>query len=183
MGLRVGRRKSSTTDRFESCLGSKVYFLTAVCKQLFMNRVLSRRPRAGTHILFFLKMKKDKKNAVITTLDGMMTFGKTDNGLYVLDFKATEYAELQPFTAGCRVQGMRNGDVYITEVPLEAPVKRNPRVFVGKTITVTRRDDGSYRLNFRPTKLDRRLDIARYATTVGNEVLWALTSLVGKEGR
>ena len=70
------------------------------------------------------------------------------------------------------------------EVPsVLVPVKRNPRVFVGKTITVTRRDDGSYRLNFRPTRLDRRLDIARYATTVGNEVLWALTSLVGKEGR
>ena len=28
--------------------------------------------------------------------------------------------------------------------------KRNPRVFVGKYITITRKDDGTLRLNFRP---------------------------------
>ena len=33
-----------------------------------------------------------------------------------------------------------------------APEKRNPRVFNGEYITVTRRDDGSLRPNFKPIK-------------------------------
>ena len=58
--------------------------------------------------------------------------------------------------------------------------KRNTHVFVGKFITITRRDDGSLRPNFKPLKVDKRFSIISYATGVANELLWALTSLLGK---
>ena len=56
--------------------------------------------------------------------------------------------------------------------------KRNPRVFRGKYITVTRRSDGTLRLNFRPVKMDRGFNVVLYAVGVSNELMWALEGLV-----
>lgn len=58
--------------------------------------------------------------------------------------------------------------------------KRNPQVFCGNYITVTRRDDGTLRLNFRPKTMGQDFDAGIYASAVANEILWALTSLLGK---
>lgn len=52
-----------------------------------------------------------------TTLNGMMNFGELEDGRQALDFASTEYAEMKPFRANCLVQGMRDGNVYITERP------------------------------------------------------------------
>ena len=63
-------------------------------------------------------MKNDKKKIQvdhITTLNGMMTFGIIDNRQHILDFVNTGYAEMDPFIANCKVQAMRDGNVYITE--------------------------------------------------------------------
>ena len=57
-------------------------------------------------------------------------------------------------------------------------MKRNPRVYAGKHITVTRRDDGSLRLNFRPLKTGYDFSIERYALGVYNEICMALEGLV-----
>ena len=65
-------------------------------------------------------MKNDKKKIQVeqsTTLNGMMTFGIIDNRQHILDFVNTGYAEMDPFIADCKVQGMRDGNVYITERP------------------------------------------------------------------
>ena len=59
--------------------------------------------------------------------------------------------------------------------------KRNPRVFMGKHISVTRRDDGSLRLNFRPLKTDGHFSVERYALAVYNEICMALYGLVEEE--
>lgn len=56
--------------------------------------------------------------------------------------------------------------------------KRNPHVFRGKYITITRRDDGTLRLNFRPMKVVPGFSLERYATGVSNEILWALQGYV-----
>ncbi|MBO4718720.1 MAG: hypothetical protein J5658_02495 [Prevotella sp.] len=68
---------------------------------------------------------------------------------------------------------------FIETVPQTAE-KRNPHVFVGRYITVTRRDDGSLRPNFRPMKVDRNFSVYRYALGVFNELMWALEDLVEK---
>ena len=59
--------------------------------------------------------------------------------------------------------------------------KRNPRVFDGKYITVTRWKDGSLQPNFKPIKEERGFRAFVYARGVANELLWAFESLLEKE--
>lgn len=56
--------------------------------------------------------------------------------------------------------------------------KRNPRVFEGEYLTVTRRDDGLYRLNFKPLRMEPDFCLERYARRVYDEILMALRGLV-----
>jgi hypothetical protein len=59
------------------------------------------------------------------------------------------------------------------------PRKRNPHVYRGRYITVTRRDDGQLRPNFRPTDLTaEHLSVPDYAVGVANELLQALEGLI-----
>ena len=67
-----------------------------------------------------------------------------------------------------------------TETLPPTPAKRNPQVFRGEYITITRRADGTYRPNFRPINVDAGFRVERYATGVANELLWALEGLVEK---
>ncbi len=60
-------------------------------------------------------------------------------------------------------------------------MKRNPRVYMGEHISVTRRDDGSLRLNFRPLNTDGHFSVERYALAVYNEICMALYGLVEEE--
>ena len=57
-------------------------------------------------------------------------------------------------------------------------MKRNPRVFRGRYITITRRDDGTLRLNFRPMPVGVKVD--NYAFKVYLELRKALIGLVEK---
>ena len=66
---------------------------------------------------------------------------------------------------------------FIETVP-SAPRKRNPHVFKGRYITVTRRDDGSVHPNFKPLKIDDDFCLEQYAIGVSNELLWALEGLI-----
>ena len=71
-------------------------------------------------------------------------------------------------------------DVFTFVETLPWTQKRNPRVFVGKHITVTRRDDGTLRLNFKPLRIDKDFSIDSYAIGVCNELRQALEGLVGE---
>lgn len=63
------------------------------------------------------KSNKNRTNESEMTLDGMMTFGKCENGLRFADFECCEDVEMEPFVGDCKVQVMRDGNVYITERP------------------------------------------------------------------
>lgn len=65
-----------------------------------------------------------------------------------------------------------------TETIRSTAGKRNPHVFDGEYITVTRRDDGSYRLNFKPLKTGANFSLERYALGVYNEICIALGGLI-----
>ena len=72
-----------------------------------------------------------------------------------------------------------NDDHYTFTETVQACVeKRNPQVYRGKHITVTRKDDGTYSPNFRPVKVGAGFNVGRYAAVVANELLWALEGLV-----
>ena len=58
--------------------------------------------------------------------------------------------------------------------------KRNPKVFDGKYISVTRRDDGSLRPNFKPVTIDERFNLEHYAFNVYRELHQALEGLIGE---
>ena len=58
--------------------------------------------------------------------------------------------------------------------------KRNPRIFNGRFITATRRDNGSIRLNFKELDACGEFSIKRYAEGVRREIFQALEGLVEK---
>ena len=45
----------------------------------------------------------------------MMSFNELENGQFGADFVCCENVVLEPFTGLCKVQAMRDGNVYITE--------------------------------------------------------------------
>ena len=59
--------------------------------------------------------------------------------------------------------------------------QRNPRVYNGKYITVTRKKDGRLQPNFKPIKEGKDFNTITYARGVANELLWAFESLLEKE--
>ena len=67
-----------------------------------------------------------------------------------------------------------------TEIVPQAPQKRNPRVYDGEFITVTRRSDGSYHPNFKPMKVGEGFSVERYISGVDLELHKGLEGLVGK---
>ena len=100
--------------------------------------------------------------------DRKMKVGKDYQGVFRLDEEATvdEYLSRDPHYT------------FIETLPWS--MKRNPKVFNGKYISVTRQDDGTYRLNFKPLKVDDGFSVERYAFGVYRELHQALNGLVGK---
>ena len=78
------------------------------------------------------------------------------------------------------IEDFRYDEHYTFIETLPWTMKRNPRVFAGKHITVTRRDDGTLRLNFKPLRIDKDFSIDSYAIGVCNELRQALEGLVEK---
>ena len=60
------------------------------------------------------------------TLDGMMTIGMLENGLKTADFLCCENVEMEAFSGTFKVQGMRDGNVYMTQQPKRI---RNKAIF------------------------------------------------------
>ena len=71
----------------------------------------------------------------------------------------------------------RDAHYTFVETVTSTPKKHNPRVYYGEYITVTRRQDGSLQPNFRPMRVDEDFSPERYASSVANELLWALEGL------
>ena len=60
--------------------------------------------------------------------------------------------------------------------------KHNPRIFEGKYFNITRREDGSLRLNFRPLRMNTPdFNIDSFALGVCDELRLALNGLGGEE--
>ena len=62
-------------------------------------------------------MNKTSKKQSSITMDGMMTIGKDKNGLRTADFLCRDYVEMEAFDGKCKVQMMRDGNVYMSELP------------------------------------------------------------------
>ena len=131
-------------------------------------------------------MKHSKKNQnpeTTTTMEGLMTLGMTDNGLKMLDFMCTEYVEMESFTADCRVQAMRDGNVYITERPRR---ERNTPLFREDNSSLTLGRDHRYYFVFtleegQVKQLPDRL--VRQALAIAQKVDKMIAGRIGKKGQ
>ena len=61
------------------------------------------------------RIKKTLREQI--TLDGLMTVGQLETGTRTLDFQCCEDVEAEPFKGQFRVQGMRDGNIYMVEKP------------------------------------------------------------------
>ena len=77
----------------------------------------------------------------VVTLEGMMSFGKSETGLRTADFACCENVEMEDFTGNCRVQMMRDGNVYITELPKR---QRNKPMFRQDHSSLSKGRNGRY---------------------------------------
>ena len=95
--------------------------------------------------------------------DRYMKHGKGYTGVLRRDIECEDFLYDDHFT-------------FVETVPPTAD-KRNPHVYMGEYITVTRRDDGTYRPNFRPIPRGEGFSLERYALGVYNEICMALGGL------
>ena len=96
--------------------------------------------------------------------DSKMKAGKNYQGILRRDEVCEEFRYDEHFT-------------FVETVPQTAG-KRNPHVFDGRYITVTRRDDGSLRLNFKELPKGANFNLERFALGVYNELCLALGGLI-----
>ena len=64
-------------------------------------------------------MKTRKSNILgeQVMVEGLMTFGKLETGQRTLDFECCEDVAAEAFKGHFQVQGMRDGNVYMSEIP------------------------------------------------------------------
>ena len=90
------------------------------------------------------------KKIIITTekqvtLDGMMTIGMLETGQRTLDFECCEDVIAEAFRGHFLVQGMRDGNVYMTQKPKRV---RNKALFRDDNASLSQGRDGKYYFYF-----------------------------------
>ncbi len=91
------------------------------------------------------KTTKKTNHEIIISVDGSMTFGQDNEGLKIADFACAENVMLEPFRGRCFVQMMRDGNVYISELPKK---KRNKPLFREDNSSLSKGRDGRYYFYF-----------------------------------
>ena len=105
------------------------------------------------------------------TVDGMMVFGQTEDGLRTADFECCEDVHLEAFTGKCKVQIMRDGNVYITELPKRV---RNQAIFREDNSSLSHGQDGRYYFYFSlPEQLIDELpkELVRQASAIAQKII------------
>ena len=96
--------------------------------------------------------------------DRLAKVGKNYLGVLRRDVESDEFRYDEHFT--------------FVETAASTTVKRNPKVYEGKRITITRKDDGTYRPNFKPMHMDEDFTLAQYVYEVYMELCEGLKGLV-----
>ena len=104
-------------------------------------------------------------------LDGLMTLGLLENGLRTADFTCCEDVELDAFSGTFKVQGMRDGNVYMTEKPKR---QKNKPLFRDDNSSLSLGRDGKYYFVFTlPEQLVAELpeQLVRQASAIAQKVI------------
>lgn len=86
-------------------------------------------------------------------VEGLMTFGKLETGERTLDFECCEDVVAEPFRGNFYVQGMRDGNVYLTE---NLKRKRNKPLYRDDNCSLSHGNNGKYYFVF--TMDDNEID-------------------------
>ena len=122
-------------------------------------------------------MKENCKKTELSevALDGLMTIGQLESGLRIVDFECCEDVRLETFVGRFRVQGMRDGNLYMQE--LRKRIKNKP-LFRQPNSTLTLGRDGYYYVSFRLCEqaVDQLPELLRKET--GNIARWVKKELL-----
>ena len=114
--------------------------------------------------------KQNKKNEKEITLDGLMTIGRVENLIHA-EFMCCEDVRIDAAVTNCKVQLMRDGNVYITELPKR--VKNKP-MFRDDNCSLSLGRDGRYYFVFSlPEQLVDELpkQLVRQASAIAQKVM------------
>ena len=114
--------------------------------------------------------KQNKKNEKEVTLDGLMTIGRVENMIHA-EFMCCEDVRIDAAVTNCKVQVMRDGNVYITELPKR--VKNKP-MFRDDNCSLSLGRDGRYYFVFSlPEQLVDELpkELVRQASAIAQKVM------------
>ena len=118
--------------------------------------------------------KQNKKNEKEITLDGLMTIGRVENMMHA-EFMCCEDVRIDAAVTNCKVQVMRDGNVYITELPKR--IKNKP-MFRDDNCSLSLGRDGRYYFVFSlPEQLVDELpkELVRQASAIAQKVVRNLT--------
>lgn len=79
------------------------------------------------------------------TLDGIMSFSQFENGMIAAQFECCEEVNMEPQIRHCKVQTMRDGNVYISELPKRI---RNKALYREDNCSLSLGHDGRYHFVF-----------------------------------
>ena len=112
-----------------------------------------------------LKITKEKQ----ISLDGMMTVSQLEDGRKTADFMCCENVEMEPFSGTFKVQGMHDGNLYMTEKPKR---KRNQPVFREDNASLSLGSDGFWYFVFRMQNIiELPGELIRQATIIARKVI------------
>ena len=101
----------------------------------------------------------------------MITFSQFENGMRAADFECCEDVNIEPFSARCKVQAMRDGNVYITQLPKR---KRNTPLYREDNCSLSLGQDGRYYFSFNlPAESITQLpqELVRQASAIARKVM------------
>ena len=105
------------------------------------------------------------------TLDGMMTIGMLENGLKTADFQCCEDIEIETFSGTFKVQGMRDGNVYMTQIPKRV---RNKAIFRDDNASLSQGQDRRWYFYFSLDEDELELlpeKLVRQASAIAQKVI------------
>ena len=105
------------------------------------------------------------------TLDGLLTLGMLENGLRIVDFMSCEDVEMEAFSGTFKVEGKRDGNVYMTEKPKRI---RNKAIFRDDNASLSQGQDMRWYFCFSldEDQLEQLPEkLVRQASTIAQKVL------------
>ena len=118
-------------------------------------------------------MNNKNKKSVLKPIEveGTMTYGQLEDGMKTLDFQCFDAVEMDEHCAQFKVKMMRDGNVYMTEVPKRV---RNTPIFRDDNSSLSLGKDGRYYFCFSlPKELIDKLpsELVRQASVIAQKII------------